>query len=130
MPNPGAVPPGLYGSWPGLDEKSGQVHVDRAKLRKLAERLERHLQEMLVADEKLKPPPPAAYGNWDAAKAFYPSIQAGHETLADQHSRFLHALMDTIKKLHRTAQMSDETEAELERRIASVDQRMHASEGT
>jgi hypothetical protein len=35
--------------------------------------------------------------------------------------------MDMIKKLHRTAQLHDETETELERRIANVDQRLNVS---
>jgi hypothetical protein len=128
--DPGPVPTGAYGGWPGIDEKSGQVYMDREKLKKLAVRLEHHLEDLLSAHQKLEPAPPAAYGKWDAAQAFYPSVQEGHRTLADQHGRFLHALMDMIKKLHRTAQASEDTEAELERRIASVDRRMHGLKGS
>jgi hypothetical protein len=116
--DPGPVSPGAYSSWPGLEATSGQVHVDRAKLRTLARRLESHLEELLSA--KVVSAPEDAYGKWDAARNLYPSIHTGHQNLADQHTRVLHALMDMIKKLHRTAQMSEDTEAELERRIANV----------
>jgi hypothetical protein len=82
---------------------------------------------MLPADKDLKPAPKAAYGSWDAAQQFYPSVQAGHAALIDQHSRFLHAVMDIVKKLHGTARAYDEAEAELERRIAAVDRRLNAA---
>lgn len=116
--DPGPVSSGAYSSWPGLEVTSGHVHVDRVKLRILARRLEAHLEELLSAE--LAPAPQDAYGKWDAARNLYPSIHAGHQSLADQHARVLHALMDMIKKLHRTAQMSEDTEGELERRIANV----------
>lgn len=116
--NPGPVSPRAYSDWPGRHPKSGEVHLDREKLRALARRLEVHLEELLAAS--VVPAPREAYGRWDAAKNFYSSIHTGQQNLADQHRRVLHALMEMIKKLHRTAQMSQDTEAELERRIASV----------
>jgi hypothetical protein len=109
---------GAYSNWPGVDETPGEVHLDRAKLRTLAKRLEAHLDELLSA--KVVHAPPEAYGGWNAARTLYPSIHTGERNLADQHRRVLHALMEMIKKLHRTAQMSEDTEAELERRIANV----------
>lgn len=118
------VPLDVYGNWPGIDSP-GHVRVDRTQLRALARRLEHHLDEILSAHEDLKPAAPGAYGHWDAAQDFYGSVKEGHETLLDQHSRFLHAVMDMIKKLHRSAQMYDEAEAELERRIAEVDKHLN-----
>jgi hypothetical protein len=124
-PDPGPVPLSAYNNWPGIDAP-GQVSVDRTQLRAIARRLETHLEELLSADKDLKPASQAAFGNWDAAQRFYPSVQAGHAALVDQHSRFLHAVMDMIKKLHRSAQAYDEAEADLERRIAEVDKRLNA----
>jgi hypothetical protein len=123
--DPGPVPLGAYRDWPGLDS-SGHVKMDRTQVRTLADRLTAHLEDLLSAHENLKPASQAAYGTWDAAKQFYPSAQAGHATLVDQHSRVLHALLDMIKKLHRSAHTYDAAEAELERRVAAVDERMHA----
>lgn len=123
----GPVPSGAYTSWPVEDAGRGRS-MDRAKLVTLAKRLESHLDDLLTADEKLLPGTPAAYGSWDAATAYYSSVQIGHLALIEQHSRVLHALMDMIKKLHRTAQVNDETEAELERRIATIDRRKHQLE--
>jgi hypothetical protein len=123
--DPGPVPLGTYGDWPGLDF-SGHVKMDRTQVRAIADRLTAHLEDLLSAHEDLKPASQSAYGTWDAAQQFYPSAQAGHATLVDQHSRFLHALLDMIKKLHRSAHAYDAAEAELERQIAAVDQRMHA----
>ena len=122
---PEQVPLTAYNSWPGIDSP-GHVKIDRTQVKAIAARLEAHLEEMLAADKDLRPASSAAYGQWDAAQRFYPSVQAGHATLVDQHSRFLHAVMDMIKKLHRSAQMYDEAEADLERRIAEVDKRMNA----
>ncbi|MCW2946640.1 MAG: hypothetical protein JWR24_3357 [Actinoallomurus sp.] len=123
--DPGPVPLGAYNNWPGIDAP-GHVRVNRTQLRAIARRLETHLEELLSADKDLKPVGQGAFGTWDAAQQFYPSMQAGHATLVDQHSRFLHAVMDMIKKLHRSAQAYDEVEAELERRIAEVDKRLNA----
>lgn len=122
--NPNSVPLQLYGNWPGIDDP-GKVRVNTAQVRAIANRLEAHLEDLLAADKGLHPPTPGAFGAWDAAKAFYPSARAGHDSLADQHSRILHALMDVIEKLHRVANVYDATEAELERRIAAVDKRLH-----
>lgn len=116
----GPVPLRTYGDWPGIDQP-GHVHVDRAKLKALADRLERHLEDLLAADENLRLPDAAAFGAWDAAQAFYPSVKTGHDALADHHSRVLHALMNMIKNLHRAAHTYDRAEAELERRIAAID---------
>lgn len=127
--DPGPVPLGPYRDWPGLDS-SGHVKLDRTQVRTLANRLTAHLEDLLSAHEDLKPASQSAYGTWDAAQQFYPSAQAGHITLVDQHSRILHALLDMIKKLHRTAHLYDATEAELERRVAAVDKRMHAGTPT
>ncbi|GAB2865097.1 hypothetical protein GCM10027176_78560 [Actinoallomurus bryophytorum] len=121
--DPGPVPLVAYRDWPGLDP-SGHIKVDHAQVRAIAARLTAHLEDLLSADEDLKPASSTAYGAWDAAQRFYPSVQDGHATLVDQHSRFLHAMLDMIKKLHRTAQTYDATEAELERRIAAVDKRL------
>ncbi|GAA4486066.1 hypothetical protein GCM10023191_011610 [Actinoallomurus oryzae] len=121
----GPVPLGPYREWPGLDA-SAHAKMDRHQVRAIAERLTSHLEDMLTVDEHLKPASKAAYGAWDAAQAFYPSVQSGHDTLVDQHSRFLHAVLDMIKKLHASAHMYDATEADLERRIAAVDKRLHA----
>jgi hypothetical protein len=123
--DPGPVPLGPYRDWPGLDP-SGHVKMNRAQVRALATRLTAHLEDLLSAHENLKPAGRSAYGAWDAAQQFYPSAQAGHATLVDQHSRVLHALLDMVKKLHRSAQVYDAAEAELERRVAAVDERMHA----
>jgi hypothetical protein len=123
--DPGPVPLSAYRDWPGLDP-SGSITMDRHQVKVLATRLTRHLDDLLSADEHLSPASRAAYGAWDAAQQFYPSARSGHETLVDQHSRFLHALLDMIKKLHRSAQTYDAAEAELERRIAAVDKRLHA----
>ena len=81
-----------------------------------------------AAHEDLRTGAPATDGVLDAARDFYPSVEEGHKTLIDQHSRFLHAVMDMIKKIHRSAQMYDETESELERRIAEVDKHLRATE--
>jgi hypothetical protein len=124
--DPCSVPLGVYGNWPGIDEP-GQVRVNRTRLRAIARRLEMHLEAMLSADKDLKPASQAAYGNWDAAQQFYPSVRAGHDALVDQHSRFLHAVMDMIKKLHRTAQAYDEAETDLEHRIREVDKRLNTA---
>jgi hypothetical protein len=91
-----------------------------------AKRLTAHLEDLLSAHEDLKPASQSAYGTWDAAQQFYSSAQAGHATLVDQHSRVLHALLHMVKKLHRSAQVYDAAEAELERRVAAVDKRLHA----
>ena len=123
--DPGPVPLGPYHDWPGLDS-SGHVTIDRARVKALAARLTAHLEDLLTAHEDLKPASQSAYGAWDTAQQFYPSPMAGHETLVDQHSRVLHALLDMVKKLHRSAQVYDATEAELERRVAAVDKRLHA----
>jgi hypothetical protein len=123
--DPGPVPLGPYHDWPGLDS-SGHVTIDRARVKALAARLTAHLEDLLTADEHLKPASQSAYGTWDAAQQFHPSAQAGHETLVDQHSRVLHALLDMIKKLHRSAEVYDAAEADLERRVAAVDKHMHA----
>lgn len=123
--DPGPVPLVGYQTWPGL-EPSGHVKMDRHQVRVLAERLTAHLEDLLSADEHLKPASQSAYGAWDAARQFYPSAQSGHETLVDQHSRFLHAVLDIIKKLHRSAYTYDAAEADLEHRIAAVDQRLSA----
>jgi hypothetical protein len=100
--------------------------MNRTQVRALAARLTAHMEDLLSAHEGLKPASRSAYGAWDAAQQFYPSAQAGHETLVDQHSRILHALLDMVKKLHRSAQVYDAAEAELERRVAAVDKRLHA----
>jgi hypothetical protein len=123
--DPGPVPLGPYHDWPGLDS-SGHVKIDRARVKVLAARLTAHLEDLLSADRHLKPAGQTAYGAWDAAQQLYPSVQAGHATLVDQHSRFLHALLAMIKKLHRSVEVYDATEAELERRIAAVDKRLRA----
>jgi hypothetical protein len=123
--DPGPVPLSVYGDWPGLDP-SDHVTMDRHQVRVLAARLTAHLEDLLSADEHLRPASRAAYGAWDAAQQLYPSARSGHETLVDQHSRFLHALLDMIKKLHRSAHTYDAAEADLERRIAAVDKRLHA----
>ncbi|WP_285571284.1 hypothetical protein [Actinoallomurus iriomotensis] len=99
--------------------------MDRHQVKVLAARLTKHLEDLPSADEQLRPASEAAYGAWDAAQRFYPSARSGHETLVDQHSRFLRAMLDMIKKLHRSAQTYDAAEAELERRIAAVDKRLH-----
>ena len=122
--DPFGVPSKVYWSWPGI-ESPGQVRVHRTQLKAVARRLERHLEEILSAHEDLRPAGSGAYGQWDAAQQFYSSVSEGHETLLDQHSRFLHAVMDIIKKLNRSAEMYDETESELERRIAAVDRDSH-----
>jgi hypothetical protein len=121
--DPGPVPLGAYRNWPGLDA-SGHIEIDRTQVRAVASRLTAHLEDMLSADKDLRPADAAAYGNWDAAGQFYPSVQAGHATLMDHHSRFMHAVMDMIKKLHVSAQAYDDAESELERRIAAVDKRL------
>lgn len=127
--DPGPVPLGTYRDWPGLDP-SGHVKIDRTQVRAIADRLTAHLEDLLSADEDLKPASQPAYGGWDAAQSFYPSAQAGHQTLVDQHSRILHTVLDMIKKLHRSAHTYDAAEAELERRIAAVDKRLHAASTT
>ncbi|MFB9834621.1 hypothetical protein [Actinoallomurus acaciae] len=101
--------------------------MDRHQVRVIAERLTGHLEALLSADEHLKPASRAAYGAWDAAQQFYPSVRSGHTTLVDQHSRFLHAMLDMIKKLHRSAHTYDASEVDLGHRIAAVDQRLHAT---
>lgn len=116
----------VYANWPGIDSP-GQVMVDRTRLKAVARRLEHHLDEILSAHEDLQPAGPRAYGQWDAAQDFYASVKEGHETLLDQHSRFLHAVMDMIKKLHRSAQIYDEVGFDLERRIAAVDRRLNVA---
>lgn len=121
---PGPVPIGVYNNWPGIDE-SGHVRANRTQLRAIARRLEHHLDEILSAHESLRPAGPGAYGRWDAAQDFYGSVREGHETLLDQHSRFLHAVLDIIKKLHRSAHNYDEAESELERRIADIDKHLN-----
>lgn len=123
--DPGPVPLGVYGDWPGLDP-SGHVKINRTQLEAVARRLTAHLEDLLSAHEELRPASQSAYGTWDAALRFYPSAQAGHATLVDQHSRVLHTLLDMVKKLHRSAQVYDAAEAELERRVAAVDRRLHA----
>jgi hypothetical protein len=100
--------------------------MDRTQVRALADRLTAHLEELLSAHQNLKPASQSAYGAWDAAQQFYPSTQAGHATLVDQHSRVLHTLLDMIKKLHRSAHEYDAAEAELQRRVAAVDKHLHA----
>jgi hypothetical protein len=123
--DPGPVPLVAYRDWPGLDP-SGHVKINRTQVEAVAKRLTAHLEDLLSAHEDLKPASQSAYGTWDAAQQFYPSAHAGHATLVDQHSRVLHALLDMVKKLHRSAQVYDATEAELERRVAAVDKHMHA----
>jgi hypothetical protein len=123
--DPGPVPLVAYRDWPGLDP-SGHIKINRSQVEAVAKRLTAHLEDLLSAHEGLKPASRSAYGTWDAAQRFYPSAHAGHATLVDQHSRVLHALLDMIKKLHRSGQVYDEAEAELERRVAAVDKRLHA----
>jgi hypothetical protein len=126
--DPRSVPLIAYGSWPGIDTP-GRVRMNRTQLTAIARRLEAHLDEMLSADEDLQAAQvrPEDYGRWDAARALYPSIQTGHAALADQHSRFLHAILDLIKNLHRSARIYDESESELESRIAAVDRRLNVT---
>lgn len=121
--DPGPVPLGAYRNWPGLDP-AGHVEIDRIRVRAIASRLTSHLEEMLSADKDLRSAPQAAYGNWDAAQQLYPSVHAGHAALVDQHSRFMHVVLDMIKKLRISAHAYDDAEAELERRIAAVDKRL------
>ena len=121
---PEQVPLTAYNNWPGIDAR-GHVKIDRARVRAIAARLEAHLEEMLSADKELRPTSQAAYGQWDAAQQLYRSVQTGHNALVDQHSRFLHATMEMIKKLHASAAAYDEAESELERKIAAVDKRLH-----
>jgi hypothetical protein len=123
--DPGPVPLVAYRDWPGLDP-SGHIKINRSQVEAVAKRLTAHLEDLLSAHEGLRPASRSAYGTWDAAQQFYPSAHAGHATLVDQHSRVLHALLDMVKKLHRSAQVYDATEAELERRVAAVDKHMHA----
>ena len=125
----GPVPLGAYNNWPGIDAP-GHVKIDRTQVRAIAARLEAHLEELLSADKDLDPGSGGAYGQWDAAEQFYSSVQAGHNALVDQHSRFLHATMEMIKKLHRSAQAYDDAESELERKVAEVDKRLNAMSTT
>jgi hypothetical protein len=127
--DPRSVPLTAYGSWPGIDTP-GRVRMNRSQLTAIARRLEAHLEEMLSADKDLQKAGLVEaddYGKWDAARALYPSIQTGHAALADQHSRFLHAVLDLIKNLHRSAQIYDDSESELERKIAEVDRRLNVT---
>lgn len=119
MPPSNPVPRGPYLNWPGIDEKPGEVHIDRAKLQKLAARLQNHVEELLAVQPN--PVVPGSFGSWDAAMAFYQSFETGHNALVDQHGRVLLALMDMIKKLNQTAKAYDATEADLARRIAGIE---------
>ncbi|MGI5323077.1 hypothetical protein [Actinomadura nitritigenes] len=124
--DPRSVPPGAYGNWPGLHQ-TGELRVDRARLRAIAKRLESDLEELLDATKDLhqaSSTPDTAYGTWDAAKALVPSVRRGHSVLVDQHSAFLFEALRTIKMLRRTAQAYDDAEAELERRVAAVQRRL------
>ncbi|GAB3986984.1 hypothetical protein GCM10029978_103860 [Actinoallomurus acanthiterrae] len=121
--NANSVPFQMYNSWPGIDDP-GKLRVNTGQIRVAAKRLEGHLEDLLAATEQLKPPEPVAFGQWDAALSFQPSVAAGHQSLAEQHSRVLHALMSTIKKLHRAANVYDANEVDLERRIAAVDKHL------
>src|SRR4051794_1645331 len=94
--NTGSVPLHLYGNWPGIDDP-GHMRVNTSQIRAIAKRLQSHLEDLLAADQTLELPAQRAFGTWDAAQAFYPSVEAGHNSLAEQHSRVLHALMDMIK---------------------------------
>jgi hypothetical protein len=120
--DPGSTPITTYDSWPGIDSAT-QVRVHRDKLRAIADRLEAHLNELLKADAHLLAGgrlQPAAFGGWDAAKALAPSHRTGHDALVEQHTRFLSATLDIIKKLRQTAHVYDEHEAVLEARIREV----------
>lgn len=126
-PDPGPVPYNAYRNWPGVDA-AGQMHINRAQVRLVAERLQNHLRDLLDADEDLTSHYDAsAFGEWDAAQAFAGSYRAGHESLLDQHARFLDATLSVIKRLRRTAQIYDDVEAELARRIAEIEARMRAN---
>ncbi|MFB4303745.1 hypothetical protein [Actinomadura sp. NTSP31] len=127
--DPRSVPPGAYGNWPGLNQ-TGDLRVDRARLRAIAKRLESDLEEIIEASKELQraDADDAAYGTWDAAKALVPSIRRGHSVLADQHSAFLFEALRTIKMLRRTAQAYDDAEAELERRVAVVQRQLQQAQ--
>ncbi|KAB2370790.1 hypothetical protein [Actinomadura montaniterrae] len=128
--DPRSVPPGAYGTWPGLNQ-TGELRVDRTRLRAIAQRLESDLEELLEATKDLQRAvgtPDTAYGTWDAARALVPSIRRGHSVLADQHSAFLFEALRTIKLLRRTAQTYDDAEAELERRIAAVQRQLQQTQ--
>ncbi|MBD2896915.1 WXG100 family type VII secretion target [Actinomadura nitritigenes] len=120
--DPRSVPPGAYGNWPGLNQ-TGRLRVDRARLRAIAKRLESDLEEIIQATEDLQRAvgtPHAAYGTWDAAQNLVPSIVKCRAVLTEQHGAFLAEALNTIKLLRRTAQVYDDAESELERRVAAV----------
>lgn len=130
--DPRSVPPGAYGNWPGLNQ-TGRLRVDRARLRAIAKRLESDLEDLLDATKDLHQAsgtPDAAYGTWDAAQNLVPSIVKGRAVLADQHSAFLSEALNTIKMLRRTAQVYDDVEAELERRVAAVRAQLDGPSGS
>jgi hypothetical protein len=120
--DPRSVPPGAYGTWPGLNQ-TGELRVDRTRLRAIAQRLESDLEELLEATKDLQRAvgtPDAAYGTWDAAQSLVPSVVKCRSVLTDQHGAFLAEALNTIKLLRRTAQVYDDAESELERRVAAV----------
>jgi hypothetical protein len=129
--DPRQVPPGAWGNWPGLHQ-TGRLRVDRARLRAIAKRLESDLEEIIEATEDLQRANDtdlSAYGTWDAAQALVPSVTKGRAVLTNQHGAFLADALSTIKMLRRTAQMYDDVEAELERRIAVIRRRLDAASG-
>ncbi|WP_344278686.1 hypothetical protein [Actinomadura napierensis] len=120
--DPRSVPPGAYGNWPGLNQ-TGELRVDRARLRAIAKRLESDLEEIIEATEDLQRAnsmPDQAYGTWDAARNLVSSIVKGRSVLAEQHDAFLVDALQAIKMLRRTAQVYDDVESELERRVMAV----------
>ncbi|GAA0355467.1 hypothetical protein NE235_12150 [Actinoallomurus spadix] len=126
--NANSAPRKTYNDWPGIDDP-GRLRVDTSKIRAVAKRLEAHLEDLLNASEHLKLPDLRAFGTWDAALGFQPSVQAGHHALAEQHSRILHALLGEIHKLHQAANVHDANEANLARRIAALDKRLNVAPG-
>ncbi|MCW2945788.1 MAG: hypothetical protein JWR24_2505 [Actinoallomurus sp.] len=129
---PSAQPPGNangnaaipWANWPAVDPGAG-TRVHRDELKKIANRLEAHLEHLLgtVSNhlETASSARAAAYGTWDAAGQLYTSVTTSHGSLSDHHTRYLHALMDVIKKLRQTAHVYDEAEAALEAQIRQVE---------
>ncbi|MCO5992826.1 hypothetical protein [Actinoallomurus rhizosphaericola] len=127
--NANSAPLQTYNDWPGIDDH-GKLRVDTSQVRAVANKLEGLLEHLLAASERLKPlENPEALGTWDAALGLQPSVEAGHHALAEQHSRILHALLSTIHKLHQAANVHDANEANLARRIAALDKRLHVAPG-